>query len=55
MRIRESKKWKMAFYTRCGNFEYQVISFRVFNASVSFQGYIHKIFIKKLDIFIVMY
>lgn len=31
------------------------MSFRLFNASASFQGYINKIFTGKLDIFIIVY
>ena len=45
----------MAFYTRYGYFEYQVMPFRLSNAPTSFQGYINKIFAEKLNIFVVMY
>ena len=45
----------MAFQTRYGHFEYQVMSFRLSNALVSFQGYIHKILAKKLDFFVIVY
>lgn len=38
-----------------GYFKYQVMFFGLFNTSASFQGYINKIFIKKLDIFIIIY
>ena len=44
-----------AFYTQYGPFEYQVMFFRLSNAPASFQGYIHKILAKKLDIFIIVY
>lgn len=36
MRIRESNKWKTAFRTQYGHYEYQVISFRLSNAPASF-------------------
>ncbi len=55
MRIWESNKWKTTFHTRYGHFEYQVIPFGFSNTSASFQGYINKIFIEKLDIFVVVY
>ena len=31
------------------------MSFRLFNAPASFQGYINKILVEKLDIFIIVY
>ena len=40
---------------RYGHFKYQVMPFGLSNASASFQGYINKIFAKKLDIFVVVY
>ncbi len=55
MRIREGDEWKMGFCTRYGHFEYQVISFGLSNVPASFQDYINKIFVEKLDIFIVVY
>ena len=55
MRIKEDDKWKTAFQTRYGHFEYQVMSFRLSNAPASFQGYINKIPTEKLDIFVIVY
>ena len=55
LRIRKEDKWKTTFRTRYGHFEYQVISFSWTNTLASFQGYIHKIFVEKLDIFIIVY
>ncbi len=55
MRIREGDKWKTAFCTRYGHFEYHVMSFDLSNAPASFQGYINKILAEKLDIFVVVY
>ncbi len=55
MRIQEGNKWKTAFCTRYGHFEYQVMSFGLSNAPASFQGYINKIPAEKLDIFVIVY
>ncbi len=55
MRIREGDKWKTAFRTRYGHFEYQIMLFGLSNAPASFQGYINKILAEKLDIFVVVY
>ena len=43
------------FRTWYGHFEYQVMSFGLSNAPASFQGYINKILIKKLNVFIIVY
>ena len=48
-------KWKTAFRTWYGHFEYQVMLFGLTNVPVSFQGYINKILAKKLDIFVIVY
>ena len=45
----------MAFQTRYSHFEYQVMPFDFSNTPTSFQGYINKILIKKLDIFVIVY
>ncbi len=45
----------MAFCTRYGHFEYQVMLFGLSNTPASFEGYINKIFPEKLDIFVVEY
>lgn len=55
MRIKEGDEWKTAFQTTYGNFEYQVISFDLFNAPASFQSYVNKILAQKLDIFVIIY
>ncbi len=55
MRIREGNKWKTAFHTRYGHFEYQVMPFGLSNAPASFQGYINKILAEKFNIFVVVY
>lgn len=46
----------MAFKTRYGYSEYQVMFHGLFtNHLASFQGYINKSLIKKIDIFIIIY
>lgn len=45
----------MAFKTRYSYFEYQVIFYGLFNFLASFQDYINKTLIKKIDIFIIVY
>ncbi len=55
MRIREGDEWRMAFRTRYGHFEYQVIPFGLTNTPVTFQGYINKILAEKFDVFVIVY
>ena len=55
IRIKGGDEWKMAFQTRYGHFEYQVMPFALSNALASFQGYINKILAEKLDIFAIVY
>ena len=55
IKIKEGDKWKTAFRTRYGHFEYQVMPFGLSNAPASFQGYINKILAEKLDVFVIVY
>ena len=55
MRIREGDEWKTAFQIRYGYFKYQVMLFGLFNTPASFQRYVNKILVKKLDIFVIVY
>ena len=55
MRIKEGDKWKTAFRTRYGHFEYQVMPFGLSNAPANIQGYVNKILAEKLDIFVIVY
>ena len=55
MRIWNGKKWKTAFQMRYGHFEYPVILFGLSNAPASFQSYVNKILVEKLDVFVTVY
>ena len=55
MRVQEGDKWKIAFRTKYGYFEYQVMPFDLPNAPASFQDYINKILAEKLDIIVIVY
>ncbi len=55
IKIQKGDEWKTNFCTRYGHFKYQVRHFGLSNAPTSFQSYINKILIKKLDIFVVIY
>ena len=55
MRIREGNKWMMAFRTCYGYFKYQVMPIGLTNAPATFQGYINKILVEKLDDFVIVY
>ncbi len=55
MKIREIDEKKMAFHIRYGHFEYQIILFGLSNVAASFRGYINKILVQKLNIFVVVY
>ena len=55
MRIKKENKWKTAFRTRDGHFEYQVMPFGLTNILVTFQGYINKILVEKLNVFVIIY
>ncbi len=55
MRIREGDEWKIAFRIRYGHIEYQMIHFGLTNTPATFQGYINKILVEKLDVFMIVY
>ncbi len=55
MRIKKGDEWKTAFRTHYGHFEYQVMSFGLTNVPATFQGYINKILVEKLDVFVIVY
>ncbi len=53
--IKEGDEWKIAFRTCYSYFKYQVMSFELTNVPATFQSYINKILVKKLDIFMIVY
>ena len=55
MQIKEKNEWKMVFRTCYGYFKYQIILFGLTNILAIFQGYINKILVKKLDVFVIVY
>ena len=55
MRIHEGDKWKTSFKTQYGYFKYLMMPFGLTNKLASFQRYINKIFVEKLDIFVIIY
>ena len=55
IKIYKRDEWKTTFRTRYGHFKYQVMFFRLTNASATFQGYINKILAEKFDVFVIVY
>ena len=55
VRVKEGDKWKTAFRTRYGHFEYLVIPFALTNASAIFQHLMNDIFREFLNNFVVCY
>ena len=53
--ITDGDKWKTAFRTCYGSFEWSVISFSLTNAPIAFQWFINDIFSDLLDVCIVIY
>ncbi len=55
LRIKKGEKWKTAFRTCYGLFEYLVMSFELCNAPAFFQHYINDALRKHLDVFCTAY
>ena len=43
------------FKTRYGHFEYLIMPFGLTNAPITFQSFINKILVEKLDVFVIVY
>ena len=46
---------KNSFFTKYSHFKYQFMPFELINTLTTFQGYIIKIWVKKLNIFVIVY
>ena len=55
MRICKGDECKTAFRTQYSHFKYQIMPFGLSNALATFQEYVNKILVKKLDIFVIIY
>ena len=55
MKINNGNKWKIILKMYYYQFKYLVMSFKFFNITPSFQDYIHKIFVEKLYVFVIVY
>ena len=55
IRIKKNNKWKTAFRIRYKHFEYQIMSFDLTNASVTFQIYINKTLRRLVNIICIIY
>lgn len=55
IRFRRTDRWKTAFKTRYGQFEYTVMPFGLTNAPATFQAYINRALAGLLDVFCIVY
>ncbi|QRW17975.1 Reverse transcriptase (RNA-dependent DNA polymerase) [Rhizoctonia solani] len=53
--IKEGDKWKTAFQTKYGLFEYLVMPFGLTNAPVAFQHFMNNLFRDLIDVSVVIY
>ena len=53
--IKKEKKWKTAFWTRYKLYEYQIMSFKLTNASATFQDLINHVLYDHLNEFVIAY
>ena len=55
LKIKKNDEWKTAFRTKYEHFEYNVLFFDFINVSTFFQNLINKIFVEKLNVFVIVY
>ena len=55
LRIKEDDEWKTTFRTRYEHFEYIVLLFDLTNAFATFQDFVNKILIERLDLTVIIY
>ena len=53
--IHKDDEWKTVFCTHYRLYKYLIMSFRLINASVSFQFYIHRVLYEYLNIFVIVF
>ncbi len=55
IRIKKDNEWKTAFHTCYSHFEYMIMSFKLINASATFQVYINWVLTELVNVFCVIY
>ena len=55
LKIKKNDEWKTTFRTRYEHFEYNVFFFDFINVLAFFQNLINKIFVEKLNVFVIVY
>ena len=55
LRIKKDDEWKTTFKTRYEHFEYIVLFFDLINASATFQSFVNKILIERLNFIVIVY
>ena len=55
LKIKKNDEWKTTFRTKYEHFEYNVFFFDFINVSTFFQNLINKIFVEKLNVFVIVY
>ena len=55
LRIKKENEWKTTFRTRYEHFEYIVLSFDFTNAFATFQNFVNKILIERLNLIVIIY
>ena len=55
LRIKEDDEWKTTFKTRYEHFEYTVLFFDLINAFATFQSFVNKILIERLNLTVIIY